>query len=229
MFEKLKRAVWWSAIFTFVRLIYSLVDAIGNLQTAKELIPRLPGIVQLIVRILYWPLTGPLVCVACLIVLVALNRRRTSNRETAIHPATVGDNRGSQPIVSPLADSPLEARVPPESSERQIVDVTPDYLRSFFVEHISIQAQRLIEPYIGKWMRVSGPLDDVSNNEYFSQVVFERRPGTHTVTYMYFRQPDRRDRLSVLRRGTELTVLGQIERVNAMEVHLNNCELIHPS
>jgi hypothetical protein len=85
-------------------------------------------------------------------------------------------------------------------SERIIVDVTPEYLMSLFAEHTSIQAKRLIEPYIGKWMRVSGPLGNVSNNEYFAQIVFEHRPSSHTQIYMYFRQPDRSDRLSVLRR-----------------------------
>ena len=111
-------------------------------------------------------------------------------------------------------------------SERIIVDVTPEYLMSFFAEHTSIQALRLIEPYIGKWMRVSGPLGNVSNTQHFAHVVFERRPHSFKVIYMLFRQPDRSDRLSVLRRGTQLTVLGQIKEVTQLTLHLDNCELI---
>jgi hypothetical protein len=55
---------------------------------------------------------------------------------------------------------------------------------------------------------------------------FDRPPRTYTTIYMYFRQPDRTDRLSILRRGTKLTVLGQIKEVRAYEFHLDNCELI---
>jgi hypothetical protein len=149
---------------------------------------------------------------------------------TKTHKASV---RGKEPessapepvIVPTIADSAQDVKPPFESSSRLIVDVTPEYLMELFREHTSIQGQRLIEPYIGKWMRVSGLLGDVSNNEYFSQVVFEHRPRTFTALYMYFRQPDRSDRLSVLPRKTKLTVLGQIERVTSMEVHLDNCEL----
>ena len=134
------------------------------------------------------------------------------------------------PSMAPPSPVPtVQAPAPPTmnlADERIIVDVTPEYLMSFFAEHTSIQAQRLIEPYIGKWMRVSGPLGNVSNTQNFAQVVFEHRPQSFTVIYMLFRQPDRNNRLSVLRRGTQLTVLGQIKEVTQLTLHLDNCELI---
>ena len=217
--QNFRRALWASAIFTVVRVLYGMLDAIGNFQTARELIPRAPAIAQFIVQVLYWPLTGPLVCLGCLIALVALDRRRTSKTKTTVTPVAFGGTQDRQVIVPTITDSPQEVK-------REIIDVEPDYLMGFFDEHTSIQAQRLIEPYIGKWTRVSGPLGDVRNNEYFSQIVFDRPRGTYTTIYMYFHQSDRSDRLSILRRGTKLTVLGQIKEVRAYEFHLANCELI---
>jgi len=130
------------------------------------------------------------------------------------------------PAPPTIADSPQEVKLPPKYSNREIIDATPDYLMALFDQHTSIQAQRLIEPYIGKWMRVSGKLGNVSNNEYFAQVVFEHRPSSYPRIYMLFRQPNRSDRFSVLRRGTQLTVLGQIQEVAQLTLQLDNCELI---
>ncbi len=142
MLQYLRRAIWVSAIFTGIRFLYWVVDAIGNLQTAKELIPRMPEAAQFVVMVLYWPLTGPLVCIVCLIALAALDRRRASHRQLDI--------------------STMPSR---DSANRVIVDVTPDYLMGLFDQHTSVQAQKLIEPYIGKWIRVSGRLHDVSDDD----------------------------------------------------------------
>jgi hypothetical protein len=143
-------------------------------------------------------------------------------------PVQGKEHEGSvlESVTAPtIADLPQEVKLPPKYSNLEIIDVTPDYLIGLFDQHTSIQAQRLIEPYIGKWMRVSGKLRDISDHTYGSQLSFERsRLGGNV--YMWFRQPDRKDRLSVLRRGTRLTVLGQIQWVNNMEVNLDNCELI---
>jgi hypothetical protein len=107
--------------------------------------------------------------------------------------------------------------------DRIIVNVSPQFLIGFFEQHTTVQAKKLVEAYIGKWMRVSGPLGDVWPN----QVTFEHRLFGSAVVFMYF-SPEWTDRLSVLRRGDHLAVLGQIRNVNSMEVHLENCELAAP-
>jgi hypothetical protein len=140
-----------------------------------------------------------------------------------------------------LSDSPAtrtratsrESAPTSEPEERMVVDVTPAYLVGFFNDHTSIQARKLTEPYIGKWLRVSGALSDVLRSHIdqpVSQVTFEKgSPFDENyewfTVYMYF---DRTwdDRLAVLRRGTTITVLGQLERVSGVEVHLEHCELV---
>lgn len=104
---------------------------------------------------------------------------------------------------------------------RIVVDVTPEYLTGLFSQHLNVQAKRLIEPYIGKWMKLSGPLGDV----YFNQVTFAHSLFGRATVFMY---PSEGfiDRCSVLLRGTHIEVIGRIKDVDVLAVHLENCELI---
>lgn len=70
----LKASVWISGLFTIGLWIYRVLDAIGNYQTARSLVSRMPEAIQYVVKILYWPLTGPIVCVGCLVSLYWLDR-----------------------------------------------------------------------------------------------------------------------------------------------------------
>jgi hypothetical protein len=115
----------------------------------------------------------------------------------------------------------------PEPEERTIVDVTPEYLAGFFDDHTSIQAQKLADAFIGKWLKVSGPLGNVGSFKYSSQVTFAST--SNVMVYMLFR--DRalvEDTLSVLKRGDQITVLGKIDRIEPLDVQLDNCELVMP-
>jgi hypothetical protein len=102
-----------------------------------------------------------------------------------------------------------------------VVDVKPEYLWQLFEGRTSTQAEKLVASYIGKWMQVSGPLQDVHTFE----VTFQR-PGTYTVIYMYFRKKKWTDRLSALSPGDNITVRGRIETINKVELHLETCELV---
>lgn len=44
--------------------------------------------------------------------------------------------------------------------------------------------------------------------------------------FMIFRDQGWFDRLSTLRRGDKITVIGQITRVNGIEIQLENCEIV---
>jgi hypothetical protein len=50
---------------------------------------------------------------------------------------------------------------PPE--KRITIDVDPDYLFGLADDKTRAQAVKLQEPFIGKWMKLSGPIVDVSN------------------------------------------------------------------
>lgn len=130
--------------------------------------------------------------------------------------------------ISPLAPKPnasaRSARVDAamHTDERIIVDVTPEHLGRFVNQHTAIQADKLVEAYLGKWIKVAGPLGNV----YSGAVTFAYRTFGDVTIYMYFDMEKWKDRLSVLTRDARINVIGQIKRVSSMEVQLENCELI---
>ena len=106
------------------------------------------------------------------------------------------------------------------------VDLTPEQLIAFYKDNTSIQADKLVASSIGKWMPISGKLDQViSSFPGFAQLTFAGR-GTGTQVFMYFRGQMLIDRLALLKRGTKITVHGPIEKVDPFAVHLSDCELI---
>lgn len=131
-------------------------------------------------------------------------------------------------VVEPVSDNP---------PARQIVDVTSRQLVGFFEGQTAIQAHKLTEAFIGKWMRHSGRLSDVGKwmgdsdrgfcNVTFETLVVGERLGQWHGVYMFFRDREYvENRLAVLGKGTELTVVGQIDEVTASSVQLENCELV---
>lgn len=116
--------------------------------------------------------------------------------------------------------------------ERIIVNVTPDYLSNIFKEHVDIQAINLIKTFIGKWMKVNGTIFNIgapfrlANGSEICSVSFESKSLTQTSVIMYFNK-EWIDRLSVLKLGDKLTVLGQIEKVDRYTLTLENCEFIN--
>jgi hypothetical protein len=138
-----------------------------------------------------------------------------------------------------LSSTPAYPAKSPEQAapnERDFVrdNITAEYLMSIFNEpgRTTVQGNTLVEPYIGKWMKVSGVMRDVRKNEFFSQMTFERNPRLertdwlyYTDLYMLFRG-NWIQRVVILRPGDRLTVIGQIERVSSIDLQLNNCELV---
>ena len=141
--------------------------------------------------------------------------------------------RAKRGIPPASTQRPASDRDESKPEDRVFIDVTPAYLVSLFEGHTHIQAAKLAEAYVGKWMKVSGRLGDVMRSEVaqtFSQVTFKRSSvfdagGEHFGVFMYF-DGTWDDRVAVLRRGDSITVIGQLERVNRDGVHLGNCELV---
>jgi hypothetical protein len=154
--------------------------------------------------------------------LFVMSRPREERGLPPVPPAagSVGGEDGKTEIAPHPATKTATAVEPP-SDERIVVDVTPEYLASFFEQHTTIQANKLVEAYLGTWMPVAGPLGDV----YPNQVTFAHKTFG-VVVFMYFDMTKWRDRLIVLPPGRHIKVLGQVESVNKVEVHLKNCELI---
>jgi hypothetical protein len=112
------------------------------------------------------------------------------------------------------------------SGERTFTEVTPKELISVFKSHTSAQAQKLLEPYYGQWLPVSGTLGDVGAwTDSHSMVTFHPSFRAPSVI-MIFRDKDVFDRrLSTLRPRTRITVVGRIERINGSSLQITDCEI----
>jgi hypothetical protein len=114
-----------------------------------------------------------------------------------------------------------------EQAAREIIKVSPDELAAFFEGHTEIQGKTLTQPYIGKWMRFSGIVKEVSS--YGQSVEVSISPLTASKgggVYAEFREQKQIDMLRVLKRESKITVLGQISYINSKIVGLTDCELV---
>ena len=166
----------------------------------------------------------PSVLAVCVLVagilnlLAARTRSISSNSNLHIHSPI--------PMPSPI---PVPVLVP-KAEERNFVgaSITPEVLIGFFKEHTSIQARKLIEPFIDKWMRVSGNLEEViSSIPTLAILTFSGRGIRSDLAgiYFYFRTEGTIEPLRTLRRGDSLTIVGKIRDVNAVQIDLDPCEL----
>jgi hypothetical protein len=133
----------------------------------------------------------------------------------------------STPTPTPQLPAGLEA---PE--ERTFIDVTPRYLTGLFAGLTHLQAAPLTQPFLGKWMTVSGPLGNVlSNRPTISQVTFQHQspfapdPDRFTI-FMYFDRQAWDEHLAVLQPGTKITVSGRLREFDSITIHLEDCELV---
>lgn len=111
------------------------------------------------------------------------------------------------------------AAVPPE------INRTPEDLWALFAGLTDLQAAKVIEPFIGKRMTVSGPLRNVGEwMGTFSQASLDRA-DPHTV-YLHFWDKSWLDHLSVLKRGDAITARGVIARIERIGMLLTDCELL---
>jgi hypothetical protein len=115
-------------------------------------------------------------------------------------------------------------------SERIFADKSPQELISFFRNFIDVQAQKLIEPFIGKWLRISGSVHNAT----------QYKGGGHWQVFIYLQDEPRivgiqitllfadmwTERLSLITRDTNITAIGRISKVGANGLELQACELV---
>jgi hypothetical protein len=122
-----------------------------------------------------------------------------------------------------MRDESTSIVVPKEG--KTFVDLTPEQLIAFYKDNTGIQADKLVAASIDKWMPLHGRLGEVLGNPKSVQVTFTDR-GVGNQVFMLFRDQEQIDRLSTLKRGTRMTIYGQIKSVDMLAVHLDNCILV---
>jgi hypothetical protein len=111
------------------------------------------------------------------------------------------------------------------ATTRHIVDVKPEYLLSLYNEHTTAQGDLLAQPYLGKWIKYSGATTNVHKHPDGDGGTLVGRIADYNQLYMDFSK-EWIDRIIVLRRGQNVSVIGQVTRITSSQVELQNCELI---
>jgi hypothetical protein len=160
-------------------------------------------------------------CIAASIVLTFLRIDRYEAKRTV----DAQSQRNTQPMPSIENVAPVPARDP--SNDRIFVDRTPHDLVGPFDTYVSVQAKRLIQPYIGKWIRITSEVGNVRDlpSDQWQVLVSERVDGRTLVISLSFNK-EWGDRLSILTRGATIEVIGRIDRIEAATLYLENCELV---
>jgi hypothetical protein len=151
--------------------------------------------------------------------------------KTELNPPLVGvfehTPTGQPPIAKSEVNraailSNLRNRYP----NRIIVDVAPKFLMNLYKDKLTHEGDRAIAPYIGNWLLLSGPLDDVSGPTamFGTNVTFERKIGEPFIE-MYFDEMWIR-RLHVLAPKQNIVALCQLRNAGSVTAFFHHCEVI---
>jgi hypothetical protein len=199
----------------------------GFVGLAVNFLPAEPNVI--LARSLF---VGAGVCVVVAVLLLVRPQKTEEPTATATQSGSrnvqiQGQTVNFQGTISTGEEEVQTARL---SDGRTLVGVTPEYLTELFDEHTSIQAEKLIEAFIGKWMRLSGPVGNVSAiGEDAVSVSLKSETFEHPVVFLrFYGKCTIENQLRVLKKGDEITVIGQIREVTSMWIELENCELEKP-
>ncbi len=147
------------------------------------------------------------------------------NQQIAALKVTPSPIASSEPIAGPCETPQIEPS--PITNERvggrEFVQVSPEFLATLIARNTSVQGQRLVQGFIGKWLRVTGEVGNVAAyGDKTSVVSFyyyprkENGPDFYAVS-MWF-DPTWTDRTVVLTKGTRITVEGKIRDVDSTDI-----------
>lgn len=130
----------------------------------------------------------------------------------------------------PVPSKPEIAVLPPVTvspqTERIFVrpNITAEYLTALFDEKTDMQGTKLVEPFLDKWIRVSGEVSNINEDiggEAISVVFHRKRPNIACS----FDKAKWEDHLCMLRRGDTILVVGKIRNIERHWLWLMQCEL----
>jgi hypothetical protein len=110
-------------------------------------------------------------------------------------------------------------------SERVIIDSSPESLQTLLKGHTAIQQKKITEIYIGKWLKISGPVFDVLQTSSKDTTLVALRPnGLSGMAKLWFSK-GWSERTSTLRVGQNVSVIGKITYISELDIELHECEL----
>jgi hypothetical protein len=137
----------------------------------------------------------------------------------------------TQTLSSQQKPQPESTKSEHQGNERVITNATPEDIIGLFKNRTSIQAKPLVQSYIGKWMKVSGKVGNVTgektSGKQWAAIVFSDRGSfTKLVEVTPFFEEPWIDRVAALAAGDMVTVLGRITTIKYNRIDLFDCELL---
>lgn len=129
--------------------------------------------------------------------------------------------------VSPLPETKQAPEVIARVLEpdRIFIHVEPEYLMQFFKDHTEIQAQRLLEAYIGKWMKISAPVFNVGRSLMDDGITVTLHRGSDNTAIFSMQFAARwKDLVIGLRRNDQFTAIGKVKHASRNTVSFADCE-----
>jgi hypothetical protein len=130
------------------------------------------------------------------------------------------------PIISSLQVIPSVMPSPSlqaSNESRSFTDATPNYLLQIYNNHTDIQASRLVQPYMGKWMKVEGIVEQVAPEPYGGGIYAVIAYDKDAFLGLRFKA-NWHDRVFSLVKGDRIAVVGRLENVQPMGLTLSECE-----
>jgi hypothetical protein len=110
---------------------------------------------------------------------------------------------------------------------RIVIGLAPEKLCAFFEGVTTAQGNRMVQPYLGKWMKVSGEVTDTNHVPgQFSRISFGRFGRLGECSFTMFFEEKWSEHVSILNAGETVTVLGQLKSVEQTHIVLDPCELV---
>lgn len=135
------------------------------------------------------------------------------------------------PSASPGANDTTE--------HREFVQLSAETLLDVFTGRDKEHATRLVEPYIGKWIRVSSVIHDIKREDVSRMTQHGSKTTPTTILTLGLKRGERFwivnagftdqrwiDRVIALKSGEKITVIGKIDFISRYGIGLTQCEVV---
>jgi hypothetical protein len=130
-----------------------------------------------------------------------------------------------KPVALPLLPepAPLQNQSKPVTmrAAKGGIEIDVEYLWNLFEAHTAINANKLLKPYIGAIVEVSGKIHNVDGGNSPCVTI---HAGYSKLVFLYFSATEE-DHLAMLRVGDILSAKGKIEVINQISIRLRECHL----
>jgi len=126
-----------------------------------------------------------------------------------------------EPAPQPIKPQPIK------EAPREFANTTPEYLMGIRRQEnlTRVQTDKLLSPYLGKWMKVTGTVAQIYNRVTWLTLGDNMKPGERLSVILVV-SDTWRDRFHLLEMNKKISAIGIISEINISEVQLDDCELV---